>query len=379
MAKPFFTIDNKAAVPQIYVEGIIGHDADFTGFRNALSGIIDKGHKRCKMVINSGGGSMVEGFAIYDMLKNSGVVIEVEIIGMAASMAGVISQAASPGLLCIHSNASFMTHRPNTGVDGESDLLRSMADFADKLEIKAKAIFRNRTGLKDDDMADWFKPGSMKWFTAEEAVANGIADYIKVAPAATQTKPKEGFTNIADAYKFYNCTPASDAPTPAHSTQTKDKMKKTILVLNAYKVQHTLTDESTDEQVSAVVENALKAKDARIKELEDAAAANMKNEATVIATRMIEAGKAKAEMKDDLIAMGVANLELLKNMENGIQGRVDVKNAIVSTPVAGDDKNKATTKKFSQHTSAELRALKTSDMAAYKALFKAEYGVDYSE
>ncbi len=364
----FFKISNLAGTPIICIDGIIGPDADYVGFRNALNGLIDKGYKRLKLVINSGGGDMVEGFAIFDLLKASGLTIEVEIIGMAASMGGILAQIASPGLLSIHSNASIMTHKPTTGIQGESDALRSQADFADKLEARAVKILTDRKGLSADQMKDWFKPGIMKWFTAQEAVAAGLADYI-INDTEKAAKPANSFNNMNEAMLFYNSI----------NLKTKPNMKKILMVLATFKITNTLTEESTDEQVSVVVENALKDKDAKITELQALVDAGKKASATTLVEAAIKDGKIKAESKDKYIEMATTNFDNVKELLDGLQGRVNVKNEIdlAVGKTSATSSTAAQAKTYEQHSEVELRKLKTTDMAAFKALFKAQYGEEY--
>lgn len=369
--KQFFNIVKQGSVPKIHINGVIGEDADFASFRAALSEIIDSGCKRIKLIINSAGGSMTEGFAMYDMLKASGMTIEVEIIGMAASMAGVVSQAASPGLLGIHSNASFMTHKAQSGATGESSTLRSMADFTDKLEQKAKAIFAARTKASDETMKDWFAAGTMKWFNAQEAVAAGLADYI-IQDESKMSAP-QGFKTVNDAFLFYNQI----------QIQTETNMKKLIItMLAAAKVQHSLTEESADADFTALFQNTLSqlsAKDQRIQELEGLVKEANKAKAIALVENAIKEGKVKAEAKETYVTMATENFDNVKALFEGLNGRVDVRNVIElpgSKPEGGEGAQK--TKTYNQHSEKELRELKANDFAAFNALFKAEYGVDYT-
>lgn len=368
MKGTFYQVLMRDKIPHIYVEGIIGDDADYKGFRNALEKVIDGGHKRMKLLVNSGGGSMVHGFAYYDLLKASTMIIEVEVVGMAASMGAILAQVASPGMLGIHKNASFMTHKAQVGAYGEADHMRSQADFAEKLEKRAVAIVKQRTGQSDEVIAEWFKPGVMKWFDADEAVTAGLADYI-IENDVVAKKPT-AFKQEADAMAFYN-----SIKTPFKS---EINMKKTILVLNTYKVQHTLTDESTDEQVSAVVDAALKAKDARIAELERLVENAAKDKATALVEAAIKDGKVKAESKDKYVAMAAKDYDAVKELFDGLQGRIDPKQVIITgTPAAGAAPA-APVKKFSEHTEKELRDMKLNNFEQFKALFKAQYEADYT-
>ena len=379
--KSFFKITNLDTTPQIFINGVIGEDANFASLRAALCSLIDQGCKRIKLIINSAGGSMTEGFAMYDLLKSSGMVIEVEVIGLAASMGGILSQAASPGLLGIHSNASIMTHKAQTGASGESDDLRTQAEFADKLELKAKAIVAARSKATEAMMAEWFKAGTMKWFNAEEAVAAGLADFI----IKSDEKPKaaKAFKNETEAFAmFYNTL------TPELFTQTEDHNMKKVLIsmLAAANVTHALTENSSDADFTALFQNQLAElakKEKKISDLQNLVDEANKAKAEVLVENAITEGKIKADAKPTYVEMATANYDNVKALFDGLTGRVDVKNIIqlpgTGTPKAGGEgEEKAKNKTYNQHTEAELRELKSKDFTAFNALFKAEYGEDYS-
>lgn len=373
----FFNIAKQGSVPKIYINGVIGEDADFASFRLALSELIDSGCKRIKLIINSAGGSMTEGFAMYDMLKASGMTIEVEVLGMAASMAGLLAQVASPGLLGIHSNASIMTHKAQSGASGESSNLRSMADFADKLEQKAKAIFAARTKATDETMKDWFAAGTMKWFNAQEAVAAGLADYI--IKDATMVAAPQNFTSVKEAFAFYNTF------TPTIPLQTENNMKKLLITMLATaKVQHALTEESSDADFSVLFQSTLSqlaVKDQRITELEGLVKDANKTKAAELVENAIKDGKIKAESKDTYVTMATENFDTVKTMFDGLTGRVDVKNQITLPGTGGKDKpggeGDEKAKTYNQYSEDELRKMMVSNFDQFNALFKAEYGSDY--
>lgn len=368
--KPFFKVVNKGNTPTIYIDGIIGENYSYTDFRTAFANILDSGAKRLKIVINSAGGDMSVGFAIYDMLVTSSLIREVEIVGMAASMAGVISQAASPGCLAIHSNAIIMTHKAQSGAKGESNMLRAMADFSDKLEARAVSIYKTRTGAADDVLETWFKAGTMKFFNAEEAIVAGLADFIIKSEAKSPKVSNQ--SSLSDVMLCYNSIIPDD-----QSQNPKPNMKKVLMVLSNFKIANTLTEESTDEQVSVVVENALKTQADKIAELQGKLDAQNKTTALNLVENAIKDGKIKAESKDKYVTMATENFDLVKDMFEGLQGRVDPKAMIV--PITGAPAPEAgkVGKTFNQYSEKELKDLKATNFDAFKTLFKAEYGAEY--
>lgn len=279
MKKQWFHINLKNEVPEIAILGLIGSGKDQIGyadFRDAFDNVI-KPVGKGKFLINSAGGDMVTGFAIYDHVKQSDCEIDVEIIGMAASMSSIIAQCASPGKLMVSKNSLLMTHRPQASINGESQDLRATADLCDTLETRAKEIYKERSGKTDEIVNTWLKPGIAKWFTAKEAVACGLADGIikddRVKIAASHV------TNEEDAWKIYNSIDEKTLFKQTDDTTMNEaqlKMMREKLQLSA-----TATFEEVMAAVSASITNAatladlrnqIGAKDLEIKNLKDAAA-----------------------------------------------------------------------------------------------------------
>lgn len=91
-----------------------------------------EGVKNLNIYVNSGGGSVFAGLAIYNMLKrNKGNKI-VYVDGLAGSIASVIAMAGDR--IVIPSNAFLMIHKPWNGVYGNANDFRKMADDLDRIE-----------------------------------------------------------------------------------------------------------------------------------------------------------------------------------------------------------------------------------------------------
>ncbi|MGA0177102.1 MAG: head maturation protease, ClpP-related [Chthoniobacterales bacterium] len=135
--------------------------------------------------INSPGGSVVEGTAIYNALRRHQGGLTVHIDALAASMASVIAMAGAP--VYIADNALLMIHNPWTVSMGDSDQLRREADLLDKLKDNLRNAYVRKTGMESDRIAEMMD--SETWLDAVEAVALGFADAIEegVAAAATAT------------------------------------------------------------------------------------------------------------------------------------------------------------------------------------------------
>lgn len=129
---------------------------------------------RIDVRINSGGGSVFEGNAIYNALLRHPARVETYIDGIAASIASVIAMAGER--IHIAANAFIMIHNPHGVVWGEAADMRKMADTLDTVRGSLVGTYARRTGLDAAKIEAWMDAET--WFNAEEAVEQGFADEI---------------------------------------------------------------------------------------------------------------------------------------------------------------------------------------------------------
>jgi len=124
--------------------------------------------------INSPGGDVFEGFAIYNVLKQHPADVIVDIDGLAASIASIIAMAGDT--IRMADNAMMMIHNPMSGQYGSAEDLRSKADLLDQIRENMIATYDKRTELgapKISDLAD-----AETWMNASEAKKFGFVDEI---------------------------------------------------------------------------------------------------------------------------------------------------------------------------------------------------------
>lgn len=143
--------------------------------------------------INSGGGSVFEGQAIYNSLVNHPAKVNVVIDGIAASIASVIAMAGDN--ISITEGSHIMVHKPLSMNVGNADSMRKEAEVLDSLESGIIDIYAARTGKSRDQLEKWV--ANETWFKGAAAVDAGFAD--SVIPA----KRKENFakSNILNHYR----------------------------------------------------------------------------------------------------------------------------------------------------------------------------------
>jgi len=155
------------------------------GSKEFLSDLAKLDGQHIHLRINSPGGSVIEGSAIYNSLRRHKGGVTVHIDALAASMASVIAMAGAP--VYIADNALMMIHNPWTISAGDADQLRKEADLLDKLKSTLVNAYVRKTGMDQNQVAEMMDAET--WLDAVEAVALGFADAIEegVAAAATAT------------------------------------------------------------------------------------------------------------------------------------------------------------------------------------------------
>ncbi len=122
--------------------------------------------------INSPGGNVWDGLAIYNMLRGRQAPVTTRVVGIAASIASIIALAGDT--VEIADAALFMIHDPSGMVAGSSEDMRKMADALDQHAEVLAGIYRKRTGRSIESIRAAMKAET--WFTADEAIQFGLAN-----------------------------------------------------------------------------------------------------------------------------------------------------------------------------------------------------------
>lgn len=124
--------------------------------------------------INSPGGDVYEGLPIYNALKRHPAVVNVDVDGMAFSIASVIAMAGDT--IRMAKNAMMMVHETQSGAWGTAEDLRRKADLMDTVTSQIIDIYVARTGESEADIRTLISEET--WMTASEALAKGFADEV---------------------------------------------------------------------------------------------------------------------------------------------------------------------------------------------------------
>lgn len=124
--------------------------------------------------INSYGGEVFDGLAIYRQLVEHPARVVAHIDGVAASIASVIAMAADE--IRIAEAGFIMIHPAQGGVLGCASDMRDMADLLDKITSSIINVYDRRTSADVGQITEWVAKDT--WFTASEALAAGFADVV---------------------------------------------------------------------------------------------------------------------------------------------------------------------------------------------------------
>ena len=132
--------------------------------------------KDIHLFINSPGGYVTSGFAIYDCMKSLKSDVSTICTGYAASMGSIILSAGKKGKRFIQPHARVMIHQPSGGAQGPaSDIEITAKEIIKTKELSAKLLAENCGQTIEKIMKDFNRD---HWMGAEESVAYGIVDKI---------------------------------------------------------------------------------------------------------------------------------------------------------------------------------------------------------
>ena len=133
-------------------------------------------NKEIQLYINSPGGYVTSGFAIYDTIKSLKSPVSTICSGLAASMGSILLSVGAKGRRFIQPHAQVMIHQPSGGVRGQASNIEIQAkEIIKTRELSAKILAENCGQDFEKVMKDFDRD---YWMNAEESVTYGIVDGI---------------------------------------------------------------------------------------------------------------------------------------------------------------------------------------------------------
>ncbi len=137
--------------------------------------------KDITLYINSPGGSVTAGMAIYDTMMLIEPDVATTAMGLAASMGQFLLTAGAPGKRAALPHARILMHQPSAGVGGTSSDIAIQADMLNKSKLEMAELIAQHTGQTVERIT--LDSDRDRWFTAQEALEYGFIDKV-VARAA---------------------------------------------------------------------------------------------------------------------------------------------------------------------------------------------------
>jgi ATP-dependent Clp endopeptidase proteolytic subunit ClpP len=141
---------------------------------------IVKSAKNIHLMLNTPGGSVTDGMAIYNILAGVRDKLDIEIIGLAASMGSVVALAGRS--LSMDEGTYFMIHNPWTISWGDAEQLRHDAGVLDKMQSEIVSIYVARSTKTEKEIQAMMDAET--WLTAEEAQEAGFASTVNASVKA---------------------------------------------------------------------------------------------------------------------------------------------------------------------------------------------------
>lgn len=225
-----------------------------------------KDAKQINLYINSSGGDVMDGVAIYSQIRRHNAHVTAFIDGWACSIASVIPMAADKVVM---SNASMMMiHHPWTVALGNADELRKTADTLDSiLEGSIIPAYKSKCGdkISDSELREFLK--NEKMLTAKECLEYGFCDEItekksaeeeaKDAVAETQNQAKISFMNkLNEMYASLKPSVLSAAKTPEEAAEKQqEKTQDDVTDINDGNIGETESEPETEENTPSPAED----------------------------------------------------------------------------------------------------------------------------
>lgn len=225
----WFKVQAKAdpkATAEVYIYGDIGSDwyEETTSAADFVRQLNDLKNEAIDIRINSVGGSVPDGLAIYNAIKRHPSTITIHIDGMAMSIASLIAMAADS---VMSENAILMIHAPWSVAIGNASDLRDMADTLDRWAEAMSTSYAAKTGKSKEEVMALLTDGKDHYFTAEQAQAEGFVDMIQEAMpiAASLRVPANSLDRFEGLPRSVNqfITVASKAHKHEGNTMTREE------------------------------------------------------------------------------------------------------------------------------------------------------------
>jgi ATP-dependent Clp endopeptidase proteolytic subunit ClpP len=363
--KNIIKVDGKTII-MLYGEVGEGCSVDSNRVVSELFAIENQGCK-IEVRINSQGGDVFSGMAIYNALRQSKSDIKIYIDGVAASIAAIIALCGKP--LFMSPYAKLMLHNVSGGTYGNASELRQTAEQMEVLQTNLATMVAERLGMTAEAVVEKYFDGEDHWISASEALdmklIDGIYEMDEVKDAPTTTEGIYNYFNNRLDFKPQNKREMALIDDIMKIPSFENKTESSAIVAHIVE----LTNKATKADALSKTVETYKAELEKLHKEQDEA----------LISQAVKAGKISQEQVETF-------KELLKNdRENAIKLINGMKSRVQNRAVDFINIDKHNPENFANKSWDEidkensLGALKQQNFTLFKNLYKEKFGVDYIE
>ena len=356
---------------EIYMYGVIGSglDIDANVVVAEIENLRKKGCRNFRFYVNSEGGEVIQGSALFNYLDRTDIEVEWVVDGVAASMMAMLISNPKHKVKAAK-YASFMYHRVQGSCYGNSDEVRNLAAMIDTFEKSLVDMMASRMKVDAASVKkEFFTDGLDHWMNAEEAMRRGLVD--EIISGKNITSPKE-LLSSKDVFNFYNKQLINYKQNQKSMITNKAEIGKLLNIAEA---------EVSDDTVMTAVKNVLKSNSElqnQLKAVKDENA-NLKNQIGELNNAKVKSliDKAIAEKKfgederDSYTRLANTDFELAEKMIGKMKGVERIVDHLDTEHESEEEKDWT----FDDyHKKGKLENLKKTNKEKYNKLYKTRFG-----
>ncbi len=356
---------------EIYMYGVIGSglDIDANVVVAEIENLRKKGCRNFRFYVNSEGGEVIQGSALFNYLDRTDIEVEWVVDGVAASMMAMLISNPKHKVKAAK-YASFMYHRVQGSCYGNSDEVRNLAAMIDTFEKSLVDMMASRMKVDAASVKkEFFTDGLDHWMNAEEAMRRGLVD--EIISGKNITSPKE-LLSSKDVFNFYNKQLINYKQNQKSMITNKAEIGKLLNIAEA---------EVNDDSVMTAVKNVLKSNSELQNQLKTVKAENasLKNQIGELNNAKVKSliDKAIAEMKfgederDSYTRLANTDFELAEKMIGKMKGVERIVDHLDTEHESEEEKDWT----FDDyHKKGKLENLKKTNKEKYNKLYKTRFG-----
>lgn len=354
---------------EMYLYGIIGRkmDIDTNELIREIEAKRKDGVRSFTFYVNSDGGEVAQGSALFNYLDRTDVDITWVVDGIAASMMAVLITNPKHHVKAAR-HAKFMYHRVSGYTYGNSDETRASADMMDSFEKTLIEMMALRICKSAEETRNLYFDGVDHWLGAEEAVQAGLCD--EIVNTNMNIKELESITDARSAFNYYNNQIIN---------LKQQKMLDEKAIATALNISETSTEAEMLDSIKGVVNERtalrqqLQAEKEKVAGLENRVREFEKSKVKSLIDSAVADKRIGEDDREAYTKLAEQDFENTEKILNKMQPVQRVKNSLQEGNTPKEDEGWDWDK---YHRSGKLENLKKTNPGRYAELHKAKFGCD---